>query len=136
MRGAALSFFPQKQQEPGIQKAGRHVYYFRGPINWTNRMGDRDLAVLLQSIRRTAAEVGGVSDSELLQRFVATRDEAAFELLMWRHAGLVFGVCRRVLRDVHDAEDAFQATMLILARRAGRIHKQDALAGWLYKVAY
>ncbi|HEV3080684.1 MAG TPA: efflux RND transporter periplasmic adaptor subunit [Gemmataceae bacterium] len=99
-------------------------------------MGDRDLAVLLQSIRRTAAEVGGLSDAELLQRFVATRDEAAFELLLWRHAGLVFGVCRRVLRDVHDAEDAFQATMLILARRAGRIHKQDALAGWLYKVAY
>jgi multidrug efflux system membrane fusion protein len=99
-------------------------------------MSDRDLAMLLQSIRRTEAEVGGVSDAELLQRFVATRDEAAFELLLWRHAGLVFGVCRRVLRDVHDAEDAFQATMLILARRAGRIRKQDALAGWLYKVAY
>ena len=99
-------------------------------------MGDRDLAALLQSIRRTAAEVGGVSDAELLQRFVATRDEAAFELLLWRHAGLVFGVCRRVLHDVRDAEDAFQATMLILARRGGRIHKQDALAGWLYKVAY
>src|SRR5437870_4743921 len=99
-------------------------------------MGDRDLALMLHRIRHTAAEVGGVSDSQLLERFVASRDEAAFELLLWRHARLVFGVCRRVLHDVHEAEDAFQATILILARRAGKIEKRHALASWLYKVAY
>jgi RND family efflux transporter MFP subunit len=99
-------------------------------------MGDRDLALILHRIRHRAAEVGGISDSQLLQRFIADRDEAAFELLLWRHARLVFGVCQRVLGDTHDAEDAFQATMLILARRAGNIKKRDALASWLYKVAY
>jgi membrane fusion protein, multidrug efflux system len=99
-------------------------------------MGDRDLALILHRIRQTAAEVGGISDSQLLQRFIVDRDEAAFELLLWRHARLVFGVCQRVLGDTHDAEDAFQATILILARRASRIKKRDALASWLYKVAY
>ena len=92
-------------------------------------MGDRDLALILHRIRHAAAEIGGISDSQLLQRFIADRDEAAFELLLWRHARLVFGVCQRVLGDTHDAEDAFQATILILARRAGRIKKRDAVAG-------
>src|SRR5438445_7581136 len=99
-------------------------------------MGDRDLALILERIRHTAAEVGGISDTQLLDRFVARQDEAAFELLLWRHARLVFGVCQRVLHNSHDAEDAFQAVVLILARQAGRIDKRAAVASWLYKVAY
>jgi RND family efflux transporter MFP subunit len=82
------------------------------------------------------AEVGGASDAQLLDLFASNRDEAAFELLLWRHARLVFGICLRLLHDLHDAEDAFQATFLALARHAGRIAKQEALAGWLHKVAY
>src|SRR6516225_4941003 len=73
-----------------------------------------------------------VSDAELLGRYVAGRDEAAFVGLMQRHARLVWGVCRRVHRNVHDAEDSFQATFFVLARKAGTIRSAGALAGWLY----
>ena len=97
-------------------------------------MKDRVLSMVLREIRKTAAD--GVGDAELLARFAANGDEAAFELLVRRHQRLVFGVCRRTLRDHHDAEDAFQATFLALARRAGHIHKREALAAWLFRVAY
>jgi RND family efflux transporter MFP subunit len=99
-------------------------------------MAESERAAILSRIRRMTAEVGGASDAQLLDRFAANRDEAAFELLLWRHARLVFGVCRRVLHDLHDAEDAFQATFLALARHAGRLAKREAVAGWLHKVAY
>jgi RND family efflux transporter MFP subunit len=99
-------------------------------------VAENERSSILDRIRDMAAEVGGVSDAQLLDRFAANRDEAAFELLLWRHSRLVFGVCARVLRDMHDAEDAFQATYLVLARRAGRIARREAVAGWLYKVAY
>ena len=68
--------------------------------------------------------------------FAADGDEAAFELLVWRHHRLVLSVCRKVLRDPHAADDAFQATFLILARKAGTIRPRAAVAGWLYRVAY
>jgi RND family efflux transporter MFP subunit len=99
-------------------------------------MTESEQASILSRIRRMTAEVGGASDAQLVDRFAANRDEAAFELLLWRHARLVFGVCRRVLHDLHDAEDAFQATFLALARHAGRITMREAVAGWLHKVAY
>jgi RNA polymerase sigma factor (sigma-70 family) len=76
------------------------------------------------------------SDATLLHRYVHFRDENAFAALVARHGPLVFGVCRRVLFDAHAAEDAFQATFLILARRAGNIHRPDKLTAWLYGVAY
>ncbi len=89
----------------------------------------------------TAGTVGGMSDAELLDRFAARdgdRDDAetAFAGLVERHGPTVLRVCKAVLRDVHDAEDAVQATFLILALKAGSIRRSDTLASWLYSVAY
>src|SRR5262252_4101227 len=75
-------------------------------------------------------------DADLLERYVRARDEAAFEALLHRHGPLVYGVCRRLLSDAHDAEDAFQATFLILARKAGSVLPRSQLGNWLYGVAY
>jgi len=82
------------------------------------------------------AAAGGLTDADLLERFVRQRDEAAFEVLVWRHGPKVLGVCRRTLGHEQDAEDAFQATFLVLARRANSISRRQAVASWLYQVAY
>jgi RNA polymerase sigma factor (sigma-70 family) len=79
---------------------------------------------------------GNLQDAELLERFIRRRDEAAFEVLLWRHGPMVLGVCRRVLRDMHAAEDAFQATFLLLAQKAVSIGNGRSIGSWLYKVAY
>jgi RNA polymerase sigma factor (sigma-70 family) len=83
-----------------------------------------------------AGTVSGLSPEQLLQRFVTRRDEAAFAALVGRYGPMVRGVCRSVLGHEHDADDAFQATFLLLARRAGSI-RGDAgrLGGWLHRVA-
>jgi RNA polymerase sigma factor (sigma-70 family) len=97
----------------------------------------RSLRGTLEQVRPyTVSSPNGVSDADLLERFLTGRDEAAFELLVWRHGPLVLGVCRRVLGDQHDAEDAFQATFFALAQKAGSIGRRDSLSAWLYKVAY
>jgi RNA polymerase sigma factor (sigma-70 family) len=77
-----------------------------------------------------------LTDAQLLERFVARRDEPAFAALVVRHGPMVLGVCRRLVRDAQEAEDAFQATFLVLARKAAVIQRQPLLAGWLYGVAY
>lgn len=77
-----------------------------------------------------------LADSQLLDSFLIHHDEVAFEALVKRHGPLVLSVCRRVLENVQDAEDAFQATFLVLLRRAGAIGKRQLLANWLYGVAY
>ncbi len=74
-------------------------------------------------------------DAQLLERFVKRRDEPAFAALVARHGPMVLGVCRRLVRDAQEAEDAFQATFLILTRKAASIQRQPLLAGWLYGVA-
>jgi RNA polymerase sigma factor (sigma-70 family) len=77
----------------------------------------------------------GCSDRQLLERFVRSRDEGAFERLVRRHGPMVLGVCRRVLGRAEDAEDAFQATFLVLMRKAGVIAHPELLGNWLFGVA-
>ncbi len=95
------------------------------------------LSTALGQLRRVVGRRcdGGIADADLLRRYAATRDEAAFEVLVWRHGPMVLGVGRRVLRDAEDAEDVLQATFLALVRQAKSIGR-GGLAGWLYRVAY
>ena len=83
------------------------------------------LRQLQQLLGERTAQDG--SDRHLLERFIANRDEAAFAALLERHGRLVLSVCRSVLRQEQDAEDAFQATFLVLARMAASIRQRDSL---------
>src|SRR4051794_27916313 len=86
-----------------------------------------------------AGPVAGLSDAQLLARFVSRQGESsgvALAAIVARHGGLVLGVCRHLLRQPGDVEDAFQATFLVLVRRAGSVRVGDSLAPWLYGVAY
>jgi RNA polymerase sigma factor (sigma-70 family) len=101
-------------------------------------MGNSQLQSVVEHIRNLAAPelANDPADQELLRDFSARRDQAAFTTLVKRHASMVFGICRRVLNHAQDAEDAFQATFLLLARKPTAIRKQTALASWLHGVAY
>jgi RNA polymerase sigma factor (sigma-70 family) len=80
--------------------------------------------------------VNGLDEGELLEEFITRRDESAFEALVLRHGPMVLGICRQLLRDPNDVDDAFQATFLILARKAASLRRRDLLGNWLYGVAY
>ena len=101
-------------------------------------MAGAQLGAALRQIQRLFSEGSftGLSDTQLLAGSAAGRDEAAFAALVARHGPMVLAVCRGVLRDPHDAEDAFQATFLVLARKAGSAWAEGQLGGWLHKVAY
>src|SRR5690348_8211685 len=101
----------------------------------------------MASIRRDAAlrpidrlfgegTLAGLNDARLLERYNANGDELAFEALVRRHGSMVLGVCRRVLGDPNDADDAFQATFLLLARKARSIWVDGSVGGWLHRVAW
>jgi RNA polymerase sigma factor (sigma-70 family) len=93
-----------------------------------------DTALPLQSRPRT--QLALLTDGQLLFRFAVRGDQASFAVLVQRHGPLVLGVCRRILQHDQDTEDAFQATFVILARKASSISKHNSVASWLYKVAY
>jgi len=101
-------------------------------------MGNAQLENVLRHLREmvNAEESVDASDGELLQSFSARQEESAFVALLKRHGSMVYRVCRRVGNSEHDAEDAFQATFLLLARKAGSIRKQESVASWLHGVAY
>jgi RNA polymerase sigma factor (sigma-70 family) len=100
-------------------------------------MANASLGPVVHHLRGLAAQPGPRrSDHELLQDFLTRNDQPAFAALVRRHGALVFAVCRRELQAPEDAEDAFQATFLLLAQKAGSIRKQEALASWLHGVAY
>ena len=101
-------------------------------------MAIETLGAALRQINRLFADgvVAGLSDAQLLERFLAQGDAGAFEALVGRHGPMVLSVCRGILRDPHDAEDAFQATFLVLVKKGGTIRGRDALAGWLHQVAH
>ncbi len=93
------------------------------------------MSILLGQVLRQSGRKRAVSDAELLCQYRRQRSESAFAELLHRYAALVWGVCRRMLDRQEDAEDAFQATFLVLSKKAGSINRPEQLGSWLYAVA-
>jgi RNA polymerase sigma factor (sigma-70 family) len=90
---------------------------------------------IVTQLRRVVLAGDGSTDGQLLAQFISQQDETAFEALVKRHGPMVLGVCRRLLGNVHDADDAFQATFLILVHKAASLRSGERLGNWLYGVA-
>jgi RNA polymerase sigma factor (sigma-70 family) len=101
-------------------------------------MAAEQLSQVVRHLRSMVAnqEAAGIADADLLRRYVHERDEAAFETLLRRHGPMVLGVCRRLLHNSHDAEDAFQVTFLVLVRKASGLRSPGTIGNWLYGVAH
>jgi RNA polymerase sigma factor (sigma-70 family) len=101
-------------------------------------MAQQGSNLVVRFLRRIVAAHGGgdATDGQLLNRFAAEHDESAFAALVQRHGPMVLGVCRRLLPELQDAEDAFQATFLVLVRKASSIARSELLGNWLYGVAH
>src|SRR5262249_55320120 len=100
-------------------------------------MATKQLSRVIDTLRNAALpqEGTGLSDGQLLESYIRGREEAAFAALVHRHGPMVWGVCRRVLDSHQDAEDAFQATFLVLVRKAAAVTPREMVANWLYGVA-
>lgn len=107
-----------------------------GGVSAATTMSQRDH--LLDQVRRLALRGMGErqTDGQLLELFISERDESAFALLLRRHGAMVWSVCRRVLGNAHDADDAFQAAFLVLVRKADSIRPRESVGNWLYGVAH
>ncbi len=117
------------------------LYELRSSNHTTgSHMGERSTGAVLKHLRTLFdhGAIGGLSDGQLLERFVLRRDEAAeaaFAALVERHGPMVLRLCRQVIGDEHEAQDAAQTAFLVLARRADSIRRHDSMASWLYRVA-
>src|SRR6266849_5314656 len=100
-------------------------------------MATSQISEVIQHLRRTALlrDGAGLTDGQLLEDYLSRREESALAALVWRHGPMVWGVCSRILRNHHDAEDAFQATFLVLVRKSASIVPREMVANWLYGVA-
>src|SRR5205085_9385528 len=100
-------------------------------------MATDQMSEVIQHLRRMVLlrEGAGLTDGRLLEDYISRRDEAALAALVRRHGPTVWGVCRRVLRNRQDAEDAFQATFLVLVRKAASVRPRGMVANYLYGVA-
>jgi DNA-directed RNA polymerase specialized sigma24 family protein len=106
-------------------------------IWWAHMTATKALNGFIQRLRRGVRllDEARLTDGELLAAYVVRRDQAAFATLVQRHGPMVLGVCRRILRNDADAEDAFQATFLVLIRKASTIRTKALVSNWLYGVA-
>ena len=102
----------------------------------TNAVRTTRARIIFGCLRKAASPDAAATDGQLLGRYVSRRDGGAFEALVRRHGPMVLAVCRRVLRHAQDAEDAFQATFLVLARKAASVAKRESVGAWLHGVAY
>ena len=101
-------------------------------------MATSQTSEIIHHLRRAVLllDGAGLTNGQLLENYLGRRDESALAALVRRHGPMVWGVCRRLLRNYHDAEDAFQATFLVFVRKAASIASPELLANWLYGVAH